>query len=178
MNREKPDRSVSNMDVLKDIRGLLSATHERVDATIDSAEGENSLEIEVTRLETQISNYKEVIQKQQEELSKVKSEKEKFATRLKARDDAKNQFISPSSPGATARSEETTQLEARIAELSTALSQIESLLKLRIQELLKRIANLFSEAGQSEVAIEFRKSARELEVAENFARFLRVLLEQ
>jgi chromosome segregation ATPase len=177
MNREKSNRGVSNMDVLKDIRGLLSVTQEREDVAAGEVEGDSGLEAEVARLEAQIRGYKELIQKQQEELSGVESEKEDFTVRLKVLNDVNDQLISPAS-GSVALGEETAQLEVRIAELSAALSQIESLLKLRIQELLKRMANLFSEAGQGEVAIEFRKSAHGLEVAENFAHFLRVFLEQ
>jgi len=177
MKLKKPDRSVSNMDVLKDIRGLLSVTREREDATADGVRGESGLEAETARLEAQIRCYKELVQKQQEELHRVESEKEEFAAKLKVLGSGKDKLISPASKSA-ALGEEAAQLEARIAELSSALSQIDGLLKLRVQELLKRIARLFQEAGQGEVAIEFRKAASELEVAENFARFLQVLLEQ
>jgi len=155
---KKPDRSVSNMEVLKDIRGLLSLTQEREDATADEIRGEskNGLDAEIARLEAQIKDYKELVQKQQEELNKLPSP------------DSKPMVLD----------EETAQLEARIAELSSALSQIDDLLKLRSQELLKKIARLFQEAGQGEVAIEFNRAAGGLEVAENFAHFLRVLLDQ
>jgi len=155
---KKPDRSVSNMEVLKDIRGLLSLTQEREDATTDEIRGDskNGLDAEIARLEAQIKDYKELVQKQQEELNKLPSP------------DSKPMVLD----------EETAQLEARIAELSSALSQIDSLLKLRSQELLKKIARLFQEAGQGEVAIEFNRAAGGLEVAENFAHFLRVLLDQ
>ena len=78
----------------------------------------------------------------------------------------------------SALSEETAQLEARIAELSSVLSQVDGLLKLRVQELSKKIARLFQEAGQGDMAIEFRKAASELEIVENFARFLQILLGQ
>jgi len=155
---KKPDRSVSNMEVLKDIRGLLSLTQEREDATTDEIRGDskNGLDAEIARLEAQIKDYKELVQKQQEELNKLPSP------------DSKPMVLD----------EETAQLEARIAELSSALSQIDSLLKLRSQELLKKIARLFQEAGQGEAAVEFNRAAGGLEVAENFARFLRVLLDQ
>jgi hypothetical protein len=43
---------------------------------------------------------------------------------------------------------------------------------------LKRIARLYQEAGQGEIAMEFRRAGDELEVAENFAYFLRALLKQ
>lgn len=177
MKLKKPDRSVSNMDVLKDIRGLLSVTREREDTTTDGVRGESSLEAEMARLESQIRYYKEMVQKQQEELHRVESEKEEFAAKLKVLGSGKDKLISPASKS-LALVEGVAQLEVRIAELSSALSQIDGLLKLRVQELLNRIARLFQEAGQGEVAIEFRKVASELEVVENFAHFLRVLLEQ
>ena len=177
MKLKKPDRSVSNMDVLKDIRGLLSVTREREDATADGVSGKSSLEVEITRLGAQIKDYKELVQKQQEELHRVESEKEEFAAKLKVLGFDKDKIISPASKSA-ALGEEAAQLEARIAELTSALSQIDGLLKLRVQELSKKIARLFQEAGQGEVALEFRKAASELEVVENFAHFLRALLEQ
>ena len=177
MKLKKPDRSVSNMDVLKDIRGLLSVTREREDVTADGLRDKSGLEAETARLEAQIRDYKELVQKQQEELHRVESEKEEFAAKLKVLDSGKDKLISQSSKSA-ALGEEAAQLEARIAELSLALSQIDGLLKLRVQELLKKIARLFQEAGQGEIAIEFRKAASELEVVENFAHFLRALLEQ
>ena len=178
MKLKKSDRSVSNMDVLKDIRGLLSVTREREeDAAADGVRGESSLEAETANLEAQIRYYQELVQKQQEELRRVESEREEFAAKLKVLGSDKNKLISSTSKP-TAPGEEAAQLEARIAELSSALSQIDGLLKLKAQELLKRIARLFQEAGQGEVAIEFRKAASELEVAENFAHFLRVLLGQ
>jgi chromosome segregation ATPase len=177
MKLKKPDRSVSNMDVLKDIRGLLSVTQEREDGTAVEVRGEGCLEVEIAKLEAQIRHYKELVKKQQEELHRVESEKEELAAKLKVLGSGKNNLISPTSKSVSL-GEEAAQLEARIAELSSALSQIDGLLKLRVQELLKRIARLFQEAGQGEVAIEFRKAASELEVVENFAHFLRVLLEQ
>jgi hypothetical protein len=177
MKLKKPERSVSNMDVLKDIRGLLSVTREREDVMADGVRDESSLETEIARLEAQIRYYKELVQKQQEELHRVESEKEEFAVKLKLLGSGNNTLISPVSNSA-AQSEEAAQLEARIAELSSALSQIDGLLKFRTQELSKKIARLFQEAGQDEVAIEFRKATNELKVVDNFARFLQVLLEQ
>ncbi|MDD5094289.1 MAG: hypothetical protein PHV74_07925 [Dehalococcoidia bacterium] len=177
MKPKKPDRSVSDMDVLKDIRGLLSVTQEREDTMTDGARGESRLESEKARLEVQISGYKELVQKLQEELHRVEREREEFAAKLKLLGFGKDKLISPASKS-VALGEEVAQLEARIAELSSALSEIDGLLKLRAQDLLKRIARLFQEAGQGEAAIEFRKAASELEDVENFAHFLRVLLDQ
>jgi len=155
MKLKKLDRSVSNMEVLKDIRGLLSVTREREDTAADAAKVESGLEAEIAGLESQIRSYKELVQKQQEELEKLKSPASDFLH----------------------QDDEAAQLEVKITDMSSSLSQIDDLLKLRSQELLKRIARIFQEAGQGEVAIEFNRAASGLEVAENFARFVRVLIE-
>ena len=177
MKLKKPDKSVSDMDVLKDIRGLLSVTQEREDATADGVRDGSGLEIDAVKFEARIRHYKELVQKLQEELHRVENEKEAFAAKLKVLDSGNNKLIFAVSKS-PALGEEIAQLEARIAELSSVLSQIDSLLKLRVQELSKKIARLFQEAGQGDVAIEFRKAASELEIVENFAHFLQILLEQ
>ena len=176
MKLKKPERSVSNMDVLKDIRGLLSVTRDRQEVTADGVIDESSLEAETARLEAQIKYFEELVQKQGEELRRIENEKEEFAAKLQILESGKDNLITQSSKS-SAPGEEAAQLEARIAELTSALSQIDGLLKLRVQELSKKIARLFQEAGQGEVAIEFRKAAGELEVVENFAHFIRALLE-
>ena len=175
MKQKKPDKSVSDMEVLKDIRGLLSVTREPEEGTADRVRDENSLKIDAVKSEAQIRHYKELVQKLQEELHRVENEKEEFAAKLKALDPGNNKLMSAASKS-TALSEETAQLEARIAELSSVLSQVDGVLKLRVQELSKKIARLFQEAGQGDMAIEFRKAASELEIVENFARFLQLLL--
>ena len=177
MKPRKPDRSVSNMDVLKDIRGLLSATQERDDSAEARLRDEGGLKAQTARLEEQIRYYKELVQKQQDELHRLESEKKELATKLNMLGSGKDKPMSPT-PRAEELCEEIAQLEARKAELSSALSQVDGLLQLRVKELLKRIARLYQEAGQGDIAMEFRRAADELEVAENFAHFLRALLNQ
>jgi len=70
MKPNKTDRSVSNMDVLKDIRGLLSVTQERENMKAVEVSNENSMEAEIIGLKTQIRSYEELVQKQNEELHK------------------------------------------------------------------------------------------------------------
>jgi len=65
MKPGKPDRSVAKMDVLKDIRGLLSATQEREDSAGARLRDEGGLKAETARLEEQIGFYKEMVQRQQ-----------------------------------------------------------------------------------------------------------------
>ena len=175
MKPRKPDRSVSKMDVLKDIRGLLSATQEREDSAEARLRDEGGLKAETARLEEQIRCYKELVQKQQDELHRLESEKKELAAKLNMLCSGQDK---PMSPTAEELYEEIAQLEARKAELSSALSQVDGLLQLKVKELLKRIARLYQEAGQGEIAIEFRRAGDELEDVENFAYFLRALLEQ
>jgi len=177
MKPRKPDRSVSKMDVLKDIRGLLSTTQEREDSAKAQLRDEGGLKIETAWLEEEVRRYKELVQKQQDELHRLESEKKELAAKLNMLCSGKDKPMSPA-PRAEELCEEIAQLEARKAELSSALSQVDGLLQLRVKELLKRIARLYQEAGQGDIAIEFRRAADELEVAENFAHFLRALLNQ
>jgi DNA repair exonuclease SbcCD ATPase subunit len=177
MKPRKPDRSVSKMDVLKDIRGLLSTTQEREDSAKARLEDEGGLRAKTAWLEEEVKRYKELVQKQQDELHRLESEKKELAAKLNMLCSGKDKPMSPA-PRAEELCEEIAQLEARKAELSSALSQVDGLLQLRVKELLKRIARLYQEAGQGDIAMEFRRAADELEVAENFAHFLRALLNQ
>ena len=175
MKPRKPDRSVAKMGVLKDIRGLLSATQEREDSAEVRLRDEGGLKAETARLEEQIRFYKELVQKQQDELHRLENEKKELADKLSMLCSGQDK---PMSPRVEELCEEIAQLEARKAELSSALSQVDGLLQLKVKELLKRIARLYQEAGQGEIAIEFRRAGDELEDVENFAYFLRALLEQ
>ncbi len=175
MKPRKPDRSVSKMDVLKDIRGLLSTTQEREDSAKARLRDEGGLKIETAWLEEEVRRYKELVQKQQDELHRLESEKKELAAKLNMLRPGQDK---PMSPRSGELCEEIAQLEARKAELSSALSQVDGLLQLKVKELLKRIARLYQEAGQDEIAIEFKRAGDELEDVENFAHFLRALLEQ
>ena len=178
MKPRKPDRSISKMDVLKDIRGLLSTTQEREDSSEARLRDESGLKAETARLEEQIRCYKELVQKQQDELHRLESEKEELAAKLNMLYSGRDSQNRLRSPGTEELGKEIAQLEARKTELSSALSQVDGLLQLKAKELLKRIARLYQEAGQGEIAIEFRRAGNELENIENFAHFLQALLAQ
>ncbi len=175
MKPRKLDRSVSNMDVLKDIRGLLSTTQERDDSGEARLRDEGDLKAQTAKLEEQIRCYKELVQKQQDELHRLESEKEELAAKLNMLRSGQDKLRPPR---AEELYKEIAQLEARKTELSSALSQVDGLLQLKVKELLKRIARLYQEAGQGEIAIEFRRAGDKLEDIENFAYFLRALLAQ
>ena len=176
MKPNKTEKSVSNMDVLQDIRGLLSVTQERENVKTVEVSNENSLEAEIIGLKTQIRSYEELVQKQNEELHRAENEKEALTAKLTALECGKDKITSPSSTSMKL-GEDAAQIEARIEELSSALAKMDELTRLKSQDLLRRIGRLFQESGQGEVAIEFRKAASGLEVAENFAHFLRALLD-
>jgi chromosome segregation ATPase len=250
---KKPEKSVSGMDVLKDIRGLLSSNREpqeaakteaarepglsqaekvRLEAQITelktqvkthldeigkakadrnkyesqiselkaqvktqqdeisaikrekdglaskqkTVKGPGTPDVEKSKFEAQVKDLQKQLQEQQQTLSKYKNEKEELAGKIKTLSAAKEKeeqlVLKP-----PVKNEDTVMLEARIADLTETMEQIDGLLKAKSQDLMKRIARVFNEAGQSDVAIEFRKGADSLESAENFARFLEILME-
>lgn len=150
MKANNPDRSVSNMDVLKDIRGLLSATPGREDAPKPQLEDSSATAA--------------LVKKQQEEIARLRSENKELLAKL-------DSFVSCKD-----RPMDMAQIEAEKAEMSLALSQVEELVKLKSQELMRRIARIYQEAGQGEIALEFKKADESLEVTENFAHFVRALM--
>lgn len=173
MKPKKPDRSVSEMDVLKDISGLLSTTRGREDSTEARLEDEGGLRAKIACFEEEVRRYKELAQKQQEELDRARSENKELTARLNMLCPDKDK---PISPEAEKLGGEIAQLEVRKAELSLVLSQVDGLLQLKVKELLKRIGRLYQEAGDGEMAFEFRRAGDDLEIVENFAHFVRALL--
>ena len=115
MKPKKPDRSVSEMDVLKDIRGLLSTAQEREGSPAAQLIDEGSLKAEVVQLQEQIGHYAELVQKQQEELYRLESENKELAAKLNLLRSGKDKPVSPA-PRAEELCEEIAQLEARKAE--------------------------------------------------------------
>ena len=148
MKANNPDRNVSNMDVLKDIRGLLSATPGREDSPKPQDSSETAA----------------LIKQQQEEIARLRSENKELLARLDSVVSCKDKPM------------DIAQIEAGKAELELALSQLEELVKLKSQELMRRIARIYQEAGQGEIALEFKKAGNGLEDTENFAHFVRALM--
>jgi len=174
---DKPGRSVSGMDVLKDIRGLLSLSQESKSSTGDGLKKEADSKAEASRSEEEIKKYKELIQEQQGELQRLKKENQELTDSLNLFRSGKDS-PGPTSSEAEGLAWEIAQLEQRKSELSTALSEVMELLQIKLKELLKRIALIYQEAGEQSLAIEFRKGADSLETAENMARFVQILLNE
>jgi chromosome segregation ATPase len=177
MKSEKPERNVANMDVLKDIRGLLSTPLERKASMETESEETADLKIKIAQYEEEIKRYGGLIQNQQEELERLRRENKELAANLNLLQSDNSKLVSPQVKVAELN-QEIAQLEAKKSELASVISEVEGLLQLRLQELLKQIARVYQEIGQGEMAIEFRKAADQLEVAENLAHFLQVLLER
>jgi chromosome segregation ATPase len=174
----KPERNVAGMNVLKDIRGLLSLEQERkIPAGVGPEEKPNSKD-EIARYEAEIKKYKELVQEQQEELERLKEEKEKLVDNLALLRSNREEILHPANPEAGELAEEIAQLELKKSELSLALSEVMDLLQLKLKDLLKRIARIYDEAGDRNLSIEFRKGADNLENTENLAHFLQILLEE
>ena len=192
MNAKKSDRNVSKMDVLKDIRGLLSASQEQDVSKKASSEDKGVFRAETAVVEEEVRRYKGLVQKQQEELDRLRSENKALAQKQQELDGLRSEnkellakldtFLSnkgkPIAPSTDKSSWEIAQIEARTAELSLALSQVEGLVQLKTKELLGRLARVYQEAGQGEIALEFRRGRDEMEVVENLARFVQALVNE
>ncbi len=174
---DKPDRSVAGMQVLSDIRGLLSGTGDKAKSTKGVPKDKDTASARIALLQKEIASGKVLVQKQQAELDRLRSERDALAARLSAAAPARDKVQLPDK-ASQQLSDEIAGLEQRKAELDSALSGIEGLLETKSQDLLRRLANLYEEAGQSEFAQELRRSRHGLQDPENLASFLRALLRQ
>ena len=175
MKAKKPDKSVADMAVLKDIRGLLSATREMPAAVEAKPQAEADAESDKSRLEAQVRRLEERLGKQQAVLDRLEAEKKGLETKISELQSAVTKAPAPKA-NAGSIGLEVTDLEARKAELEAALSQIEELLQLKIKDLARRIARVYEEAGDMGANRDFRRITGQLEAAENFGEFLRALL--
>ncbi len=178
MRSEKPKRSIANMDVLQDIRGLLLTAQEGKSSVQADLREETELKVEIARCREELERYRGLAQKQQEDLERLRTKNEELAANLNLVRFGKGEV--PTFPNARveALNREIAQLEARKCELASALSEVEDLLQFKLKELLERIARVHQEIGRGEVAIEFRKAGDCLESAESLGYFLRALLNE
>ena len=114
MKAKKPERNIGGMGVLKDIRGLLSTTAEVTTATGAGAGTEDSLRVEAARLQEEVASYKELVQKQQEELRRLETQNNELKARLSQVNSGKDKVL-PSAPSGQELRDEIAQLEERIA---------------------------------------------------------------
>lgn len=176
MKTKKPDRSVAQMGVLKDIRELLT-TREQAPTAETSPKKEQSVQTENLRLQEQLKQCNELVRKQQAAFDRLEIERKELDTKLGL---LQLSIAKPTPPktGPHTLSREISDLETRKVELSAALSQIEDLLQFKIKELTRRIAHVYQEAGDADASRDFRRITGQLEAAENFGEFLRALLRE
>ena len=230
------------MDVLKDIRGLLSTSHEPAPPKEKPTEAEDKSRAEMASLREEIERYKNQLQSQLDEIARLKNENKSLEQKrldeiqklksepktspqkpgemekLKAENKealqklqgeierlkkesssidqkyqkeiatlkSKNSELLAKTPAPAAKPQtgltsgpstlETQRLEAQIAQLNQALTQVEGLVQLKSKDLMTRLARVYQEAAQGDIAVEFRKGRDQLESLENLAHFVQALL--
>jgi len=178
MKQENHKRRIADMDVLKDIKGLLlTAKQEQTSIQADMRE-ETELKIEMDRCKEELQKYRLLAGKQQEELEKLRKESEEMVANLNSLSHVRKEIPISANSSAEGLKLEIARLEARKCELSSTLSEVEVLLQLGLKDLLKRIARVYEEIGEGEIVLEFRKAADSLQAADSFAYFLRALLSE
>ncbi len=170
---KQPERTVASMKVLSDIRGLISGAREEPKAAEAAKPKQAASDARVARLEKQIAGYQDQVRRQQEELDRLKSERDELAAKLASASKSGGKAERPAQNG-----DEIADLEQRKTELMSALSEVEGILLIKTQDLLRRLANLYEEAGQSGFAQELRRGRNGLQDPENLASFLRAFLRQ
>lgn len=178
MKQETHKRRIADMDVLKDIKGLLLTAKQGQNSVQAELIEETELKIEIARYKEEIQNYRLLIGKQQEELERLRKENEEIAANLNSLSHVKDEIPISSNSSVEGLKLEIAQLEARKYELSSTLSEVEVSLQLGLKDLLKRIARVYEEIGEGEIVLEFRKAADSLQATDNFAYFLRKLLKE
>jgi predicted nucleic acid-binding Zn-ribbon protein len=175
MKAKKPDKNVAQMAVLKDIRGLLSATREQALPVQITPSSGPDIQAENVHLEAQVKERDELARKQQAALDRLEAENKELHAKLNVLQSAVDKLTLPKAD-TSGLSSEVSDLEARKTELSDALSQIEDMLQFKIRELARRISQVYQEAGDTSATRDFRRITNQLEAAENFGEFLRALL--
>jgi predicted RNase H-like nuclease (RuvC/YqgF family) len=172
---KKPDKSVAGMAVLQDIRGLLSATRPQP-PTEDAKSGAGAEgKSEKPRDDAEVRKLRETVGRQQTLLDRLGLEKKSLEAKVNELESTLAKQPAPAA-GAGNLGRDISDLEARKAELETAVSQIEGLLQMKINDLARRIARVYAEAGDIGANRDFRRIRDQLEAAENFGEFVRALL--
>jgi len=164
MKPEKSKKSVSDMGVFKDLRELLSTAQEKAAPA----------EAEAARYQEELENYRRLVESQREELERLRSEREALLRELESLR-VRREEAAPG-PDIAGLKAEVARLEAYRDELARAVADAEELLRLRLSELLRKVARAFESSGFGDAGLQFRSAADYLESPEDFAYLLRVLL--
>lgn len=147
--------SVSDMEVLKDLRSLVSSNK------VPSPEHCHPDKEDAAQ-------YRELVRKQQEEIEQLKGDKADLLHRLGSR----------AAPVVASHDEEIVSLEERKEKLTESLAEAEAVLSLKTEDILRRMAQAVESMGSMDMGMELRKTASSLEKAECFAYFLDVFLRE
>lgn len=150
--------SVSDMEVLKDLRSLISSNK------VPSPEPCHPDKEDAAK-------YRELVRKQQEEIEQLKRDKEELLQKL-------DSCVVPTAPIRQVGDEEIVSLEERKDKLTESLTEAEDVLKLKTEDILRRMAQAVESMGSMDMGMELRKTASSLEKAECFAYFLDVFLSE
>lgn len=172
-NRSK--RNVGDMDVLKDIRGLLSTESENKSASVAVTEDEAALKAEIKHCRDEIDRLTNLTQDQQNELSELRRANEELAADLSILRSAGRESPASACSVPERTDQEIADLEAWKSDLTSAISELEDLLRFKLKELLKRVARIHQEAGDTGTAVEFRKAADQVICSEDIACFVQAL---
>lgn len=176
MKPERSRKTVADMGVLKDIRGLLSTGQDRKTPADAEPTREADLETEIAVCREEIERYKQLavrLEQNQERLRRENNGLRADLEMLRSRRDEAPVTTTANSEGLV---QEIVDLEERRLELVSIFSKVEDVLQLRLQELLKRIGRAHQEMGATGLAVEFRRTADQIQNAETFAQFVRELI--
>ena len=155
--KRKSPKSVSEMEVLKDLRALFS-----------SGEAKSHPQ----PVDEEVGKHGDLLEKLRKEIEKLRTEKEELVQRLGSLEAARGKG-NKASP-----SQELVTLKDRKSQLMEAAAEVEEHLQLSTKDLLKKLASAVDSMGSAEMGMELRRAANSLESAEYFAHFLRVLLRE
>lgn len=150
---------MSDMEVLKDLKQLISTPKETPEV--------EQLKKRIRELESEREELRAKCRELEEEVARLQ---ERVASR---EEEIKNLKPSGPEPGC-----EVVSLENRRSELSSAISEAEELLRMKLGQLLQRVALAFQTEGFGEMSALFKKGARSLEVLdpEELSELLRLVL--
>jgi len=176
MKSEKTKKTVADMGVLKDIRGLLSTTQDRKTSANAELTREADLGAEIVACKEEIERYKQLTVRLEQNQERLRRENEGLRADLEMLRSRRDEAPVSATASSEGLKQEIVDLEGRRLELASTLSKVEDVLRLRLQELLKRIERVHQEIGASGLAVEFRRTADQIQNAETFAQFVRGLI--
>jgi len=178
MKSEKSKRSVRDMEVLKDIKGLLSSVPEPKASMDVQLEERADLSIELAQCKKEIGRLDELTEERQRDLGVLEKEKQELVAELTLLRSRSERGFVDQQPAIVSVNKDIEELESTRSELASAISELEELLQLKLRELWQRIARVYQEAGDTGMAMEFRRASDQMQSTENLVYFVRALLGQ